>query len=166
MPAPPGGSAYIVADKLRRAVASAQHPGVAAGVTISVGVAEFPANGITRDDIVRAADAALYRAKQSGPNQVCWAPANAGDAFELRIVRPAAESAYAALVRLVEKLIRDESYLAAIYARFGPELEREFGPHLAALRRRASSTRRDASSGSDDEPRYRTLKSRAAFGSA
>ena len=79
LPATPGGSAYIVADKLRRAVAGAQHPGVPIPVTISAGVAEFPANGITRDDIVRAADAALYRAKQSGRNQVCWAPANAGE---------------------------------------------------------------------------------------
>lgn len=79
LPATPGGSAYIVADKLRRAIASAQQPGVSVPVTISVGVAEFPANGITRDDIVRAADAALYKAKQSGRNQVCWAPANAGE---------------------------------------------------------------------------------------
>ncbi len=82
LPATPGGSAYIVADKIRRAVAGAQHPGVSTPVTISVGVAEFPANGITRDDIVRAADAALYKAKQSGRNQVCWAPANAGEPGE------------------------------------------------------------------------------------
>ena len=79
LPATPGGSAYIVADKLRRAVAGAQHPGVPIPVTISVGVSEFPANGITRDDIVRAADAALYKAKENGRNQVCWAPANAGE---------------------------------------------------------------------------------------
>jgi sugar-specific transcriptional regulator TrmB len=41
-----------------------------------------------------------------------------------------------ALVRVVEKLIRDETYLAAIYARFPAELEREFGPHLVNLRTR------------------------------
>lgn len=40
------------------------------------------------------------------------------------------------LVRLVEKLIRDEAYLAAIYERFPDELETEFGPHLVGLRRR------------------------------
>jgi diguanylate cyclase (GGDEF)-like protein len=77
LPATPGGSAHMVADKLRRAVASAHYPGISFPVTISAGIAEFPANGITRDDIVRAADAALYKAKQSGRNQVCWASSNA-----------------------------------------------------------------------------------------
>ena len=42
-------------------------------MTVSIGVAEFPANGITRDDIVRAADAALYQAKEAGRNRVCLA---------------------------------------------------------------------------------------------
>ena len=41
-----------------------------------------------------------------------------------------------ALVRLVEKLIRDEAYLAAIYERFRDDLESAYGPHLLALRRR------------------------------
>ena len=41
-----------------------------------------------------------------------------------------------ALVRAVEKLIRDETYMAAIYDRFGPELEAAFGPHLVNLRTR------------------------------
>ena len=40
------------------------------------------------------------------------------------------------LVRLVEKLIRDEAYLAAIYERFPAELGEAFGPHLVGLRRR------------------------------
>jgi HTH-type transcriptional regulator, sugar sensing transcriptional regulator len=39
-----------------------------------------------------------------------------------------------ALVRVVEKLIRDETYMAAIYERFGTELEQAFGPHLVDLR--------------------------------
>jgi HTH-type transcriptional regulator, sugar sensing transcriptional regulator len=43
---------------------------------------------------------------------------------------------HAALVRLVEKLIRDEAYLAAIYERFAKDLEDAYGPHLLALRRR------------------------------
>lgn len=39
------------------------------------------------------------------------------------------------LVRVVEKLIRDESYLASIYERFPTELEAAFGLHLVHLRR-------------------------------
>ncbi|WP_152360204.1 TrmB family transcriptional regulator [Microlunatus speluncae] len=41
-----------------------------------------------------------------------------------------------ALVGLVEKVIRDEAYLAAIYERFGDQLEDEFGAHLVRLRTR------------------------------
>jgi sugar-specific transcriptional regulator TrmB len=40
------------------------------------------------------------------------------------------------LVRVVEKLIRNEAYLAAIYEQFAHELERTFGKHLVHLRRR------------------------------
>ncbi|GAC1363452.1 MAG: helix-turn-helix domain-containing protein [Ktedonobacteraceae bacterium] len=39
------------------------------------------------------------------------------------------------LVRVVEKLIRNEAYLAAIYEQLAPELETAFGPHLLHLRR-------------------------------
>jgi HTH-type transcriptional regulator, sugar sensing transcriptional regulator len=40
------------------------------------------------------------------------------------------------LVRVVEKLIRNEAYLAAIYEQFAHELEGAFGKHLVQLRRR------------------------------
>ncbi len=40
------------------------------------------------------------------------------------------------LVRVVEKLIRDEAYLAALYEHFPQEIEAAFGPHLVELRRR------------------------------
>jgi len=39
-------------------------------VTLSLGVAIFPAHGSTKDIILRAADTALYRAKQDGRNRV------------------------------------------------------------------------------------------------
>jgi diguanylate cyclase (GGDEF)-like protein len=73
LPATQGASAATVADKLRCAIANTQFGGVPRPVTISIGVSEFPGHGITRDDIVRAADAALYEAKAAGRNQVCLA---------------------------------------------------------------------------------------------
>lgn len=65
--------AMLVAEKLRKTVALWQFPGVPRTITISAGVAAFPAHGRTRDEIVRAADSGLYAAKQSGRNCVCLA---------------------------------------------------------------------------------------------
>ena len=42
-------------------------------ITISLGVAVFPEHGATPHDLLLAADAALYRAKQQGRDQVCVA---------------------------------------------------------------------------------------------
>ncbi len=63
--------AMNIAEKLRKMVAGWQFPGVPRTVTISAGAAAFPDHGMTRDDLVRAADAALYAAKQAGRNRVC-----------------------------------------------------------------------------------------------
>jgi diguanylate cyclase (GGDEF)-like protein len=60
-----------VAEKLRKIVAGWQFPGVPCTVTISAGTASFPEHGSTRDELVKAADTALYTAKQSGRNRVC-----------------------------------------------------------------------------------------------
>ena len=43
------------------------------GITLSLGVAMYPQHGRTIEAVVRAADAALYRAKQAGRNQVVTA---------------------------------------------------------------------------------------------
>jgi diguanylate cyclase (GGDEF)-like protein len=66
--------AIAVAEKLRRTVEAWQFPGVPRPVTISAGAATFPEHGTTRDALVRAADSALYSAKQMGRNKVCLAP--------------------------------------------------------------------------------------------
>ncbi len=42
-------------------------------VTVSIGVAIFPRHAQTTDDLINAADRALYRAKAAGRNQVCMA---------------------------------------------------------------------------------------------
>lgn len=66
-------NALEVAEKLRRTVETWHFPGVARPVTLSAGVAGCPEFGITRDEIVAAADSALYFAKQKGRNRVVGA---------------------------------------------------------------------------------------------
>ncbi len=65
-----GENAVGIAEKLRRAVETWHFPGVPRPVTVTAGVAEFPAQGNDRDELVKAADGALYAAKQAGRNRV------------------------------------------------------------------------------------------------
>jgi diguanylate cyclase (GGDEF)-like protein len=47
------------------------HRGNALGrITLSLGVAVFPKHGLATDDLLRAADTALYRAKENGRARV------------------------------------------------------------------------------------------------
>jgi len=66
--------ALAVAEKLRRLIEGWQFPGVPRPVTISAGAAAYPDHGMTRDEIVEAADAGLYAAKLAGRNRVLLAP--------------------------------------------------------------------------------------------
>ena len=62
-------AAAVVAERLREAVAGSDVDGLR--VTISVGVATFPGEGISgAEQLVASADAALYEAKNAGRNQV------------------------------------------------------------------------------------------------
>lgn len=73
-------AAVDVAEKIRREVEQLRidpgRPGVAPlGVTLSLGVATVMRGRVMgADELVGAADAALYRAKQTGRNRVCLAP--------------------------------------------------------------------------------------------
>jgi PleD family two-component response regulator len=65
--------AHEVAEKLRRAVAEAPFlavPGLPLGhVTISIGVANYPADASEQDLLVDCADSALYASKRAGRNR-------------------------------------------------------------------------------------------------
>ena len=64
--------ALKVAEEVRRRVEeyAFEHEGKLANPTISIGVATYPEDGTTRNDLTHAADEALYRAKRAGGNTV------------------------------------------------------------------------------------------------
>ncbi|TES88663.1 MAG: diguanylate cyclase, partial [Dehalococcoidia bacterium] len=68
LPNTPIDAALQVADRTRRKVASKAKAGHIA-ITASLGLATWPADGATADEIVNAADTALYRAKREGGNR-------------------------------------------------------------------------------------------------
>ena len=62
--------AHKVAERIRETIESST-TSKAMPLTVSLGVASWPADGVTREEIIGCADAALYRAKQVGRNRTC-----------------------------------------------------------------------------------------------
>jgi diguanylate cyclase (GGDEF)-like protein len=87
MPETEGDGAADVADRVRARLAGDE---LAAGaITLSFGVAEFPAHGDTAETLIAVADAALYQAKREGRDRVIIAPGAA--ARRRRLSRPVSE---------------------------------------------------------------------------
>jgi diguanylate cyclase (GGDEF)-like protein len=73
LPKTPVERAQIVGERLRRAVETNifyDGSNVLPKITISVGVAGYPMNALTKEDLIEAADKALYEAKRNGRNNV------------------------------------------------------------------------------------------------
>ena len=65
------GGGQLLAEKLRDADRRrSRSPAVPTGITASFGVAALPEHAIDGDELVRAADRALYAAKAAGRNRV------------------------------------------------------------------------------------------------
>ncbi len=63
-----------LAEKLRNVISSPYEiQGHRLAVAVSIGIAIFPRDGDTVDDIMRAADSAMYRAKNAGHNKIRFA---------------------------------------------------------------------------------------------
>ncbi len=72
LPETEGSGAADVADRVRDRLAAEKLPGGA--ITLSFGVAEFPAHGDIGETLIAIADAALYQAKREGRDRVVVAP--------------------------------------------------------------------------------------------
>ena len=68
LPSTPKAGALGYGERIKRIVAS--YPFPTGTVTISIGTATLPGDAESRDDLISAADRALYRAKQEGRNRV------------------------------------------------------------------------------------------------
>lgn len=64
----------FVGERIRRAVEAESFPGEShmplGRLTVSIGIATFPADGVSANGLLHAADLALYSAKQSGRNRL------------------------------------------------------------------------------------------------
>jgi diguanylate cyclase (GGDEF)-like protein/putative nucleotidyltransferase with HDIG domain len=61
--------AYVVAERVRVQIAKAMGKQTIA-VTCSIGLANYPADGVVADELIDVADNALYHAKRAGGNQI------------------------------------------------------------------------------------------------
>jgi diguanylate cyclase (GGDEF)-like protein len=69
---PPEADGQVVAEKILRALAAPLHAeGAALRLGASIGISLSPADAGDGDALLRNADAAMYRAKRAGGNQVC-----------------------------------------------------------------------------------------------
>jgi len=77
LPETDGGAAAVQAERIRRAVAQHAFPGNASGevvsVTVSAGVAALSSEMQKPEDLIHAADEALYRSKAAGRNHLSLA---------------------------------------------------------------------------------------------
>jgi diguanylate cyclase (GGDEF)-like protein/putative nucleotidyltransferase with HDIG domain len=62
--------AYKGAERIRKTIES-KSSSRAMPITVSVGVANWPTDGVMKEEIINRADAALYRAKELGRNRTC-----------------------------------------------------------------------------------------------
>ena len=74
----PGAKGTTVAHRIVEAVAGRSMPGDRR-TTVSAGLARFPVDGATADDLVAAATAALRAAQTSGPGTLAEATRDAGN---------------------------------------------------------------------------------------
>ncbi len=90
LPDTPRVGGYVVAERIRARLAEERARSRAEGrATVSGGVASFPDDGVTGEQLLRKADQALYAAKAQGKNRVALAAGERRARFRLPAREPA-----------------------------------------------------------------------------
>lgn len=71
LPDTPIVGAVQVAERIREHIGQHQYPGIGT-ITASIGVSNYPLNALSKEDLIRTADQALYVAKEGGRDRVCY----------------------------------------------------------------------------------------------
>ncbi|MGH2979190.1 MAG: bifunctional diguanylate cyclase/phosphohydrolase [Solirubrobacterales bacterium] len=118
--------AHVAAERMRRAIreAFADDP---LPLTISFGIASYPAHGDNTDDLMESADQALYTAKEIGRDCSVIFSAQSADSVSghARRRRARGEARLASLLTLAESL--DSHEHAATVGRYAREIGRQLG---------------------------------------
>lgn len=87
LPQTPLDGACRVAEGIRKGIES-QMDTKGIPLTCSIGIASWPTDGVMREELIKAADAALYYAKQTGRSRVCLASEVAlSEALTIQVAR-------------------------------------------------------------------------------
>lgn len=108
LPETDAATARVVAERIREAVAGHVFPaGGGVRLTCSIGIAAFPDDATERDELVDAADRAMYAAKALGRNQTRGAtdPAVVSPAADGRLSRSREESALNGVVEALTAML-------------------------------------------------------------
>ncbi len=71
LPETPLSGAIQLADRIRERIAAEYFPGIGS-ITASIGISNYPVNALTKEDLIRVADQALYVAKNGGRDRVAY----------------------------------------------------------------------------------------------
>lgn len=71
LPETPLAGAIQAADRIRARIAQEQFSGIGS-ITASIGVSSYPVNALSKEDLIRVADQALYIAKNGGRDRVAY----------------------------------------------------------------------------------------------
>jgi len=71
LPETPLAGAIQAGDRIRERIAAEHFPRIGS-ITASIGVSNYPVNALTKEDLIRVADQALYVAKNSGRDRVAY----------------------------------------------------------------------------------------------